>query len=168
MKLSVGLLGIIVILALAVLLVTAILLALFARRRARQAEKANRDLQEEILRIVLGNLLGNAWKFTSNRDQAEIHFGREQNDGETPYFVRDNGAGFDMAYVGKLFGTFQRLHTAGEFEGTGIGLATVQRIVHRHGGRVTATAKVNEGATFYFTPNSGSERMSRTPAVVSV
>jgi light-regulated signal transduction histidine kinase (bacteriophytochrome) len=104
---------------------------------------------------VLNNLLGNAWKFTSKRAEAQISFDREQRNGETTYFIRDNGAGFDMAYIGKLFGAFQRLHTAGEFEGTGIGLATVKRIVYRHGGRVWAEGAVNEGATFYFTlPNS--------------
>jgi light-regulated signal transduction histidine kinase (bacteriophytochrome) len=119
---------------------------------------------KRLLRIVLNNLLGNAWKFTAKRTDAQIIFGREQENGETIYFIRDNGAGFDMAYVGKLFGAFQRLHTAGEFEGTGIGLATVQRIVYRHGGRVWAEGAVNEGATFYFTlPNSketGDEQQS--------
>jgi signal transduction histidine kinase len=106
---------------------------------------------QRLLRILLSNLLGNAWKFTSKRKQPRIAFGGEQKDGETQYFVRDNGAGFDMSYVNKLFGAFKRLHRAGEFEGTGIGLATVQRIVHRHGGRVWAEGAVNEGATFYFT-----------------
>jgi light-regulated signal transduction histidine kinase (bacteriophytochrome) len=104
-----------------------------------------------LLGIVFDNLLGNAWKFTSKRTAARVEFGRTQHAGSSAYFVRDNGAGFDMAYSSKLFGAFQRLHGSGEFEGTGIGLATVQRIVHRHGGRIWAEAEVERGATFYFT-----------------
>ncbi|HEY0722746.1 MAG TPA: PAS domain S-box protein, partial [Pyrinomonadaceae bacterium] len=101
--------------------------------------------------IMFMNLIGNAWKFTSKQQEPRICFGSELNNGETAYFVRDNGAGFDMTYVDRLFGAFQRLHTAAEFEGTGIGLATVQRIITRHGGRVWAEGSVNRGATFYFT-----------------
>jgi len=116
--------------------------------RVREHLLVNGD--KRLLQIMLNNLLGNAWKFTSKRDRAEIAFGRERKDGETVYFIRDNGAGFDMAYVSKLFGAFQRLHLTGEFQGTGIGLATVQRVINRHGGRVWAEGKVNEGATLYF------------------
>ena len=110
---------------------------------------ANGDRQ--LLRIVLENLLGNAWKFTARRPEARISFGVEAGAGGPMFFVRDNGAGFDMAYADKLFAPFQRLHRSSEFEGTGIGLATVQRIVSRHGGRLTASAEVEVGATFSFT-----------------
>ena len=104
-----------------------------------------------LLAIVLDNLLGNAWKYTANREAAVLEFGRTTADGEVVYFVRDNGAGFDMAYSQKLFGVFERLHGAQEFEGTGIGLATVRRIVERHAGRVWADGHVDRGATFFFT-----------------
>jgi signal transduction histidine kinase len=104
-----------------------------------------------LLQIVLDNLLRNAWKFTSRKDATRVEFGVEQRDGERVFFVRDNGAGFNMMYADKLFGPFQRLHGMKEFEGTGIGLATVQRIIARHGGRVWAYARVDEGASFYFT-----------------
>jgi light-regulated signal transduction histidine kinase (bacteriophytochrome) len=104
-----------------------------------------------LLGILFENLLGNAWKFTGKRPKACIEFGRTREGGEEAYFVRDNGAGFDMAYSSKLFGVFQRLHGISEFEGTGIGLATVQRIVSRHGGRIWAEGGVDRGATFYFT-----------------
>jgi light-regulated signal transduction histidine kinase (bacteriophytochrome) len=104
-----------------------------------------------LARVVLENLLGNAWKYTRERDPARIEFGAVPNNGSTAYYVRDNGAGFDMAYAHKLFGAFQRLHSNSEFEGTGIGLATVQRIVRRHGGEVWAESTVGQGATFSFT-----------------
>ncbi len=106
-----------------------------------------------LLKVALENLLGNAWKFTARERGARIEFGadRDPGPGFLVYYVRDNGAGFDQAYADKLFGAFQRLHGQDEFEGTGIGLATVARIVHRHGGRVWAEGRVGEGATFYFT-----------------
>jgi signal transduction histidine kinase len=104
-----------------------------------------------LLRTVLENLLANAWKFTRGRPIARVEVGAVEHGGERHYFVRDNGAGFDMAHVGRLFAPFQRLHLASDFEGTGIGLATVARIVQRHGGRVWAEGKIGHGATVYFT-----------------
>ena len=104
-----------------------------------------------LLRAVVQNLLANAWKFTSRRAVAHVEFGLADVDGEAAYFVRDDGAGFDEAYAGKLFAPFQRLHTPDEFPGTGVGLATAERIVHRHGGRMWARGAVDSGATFYFT-----------------
>ena len=109
---------------------------------------ANAD--EELMRLVLDNLIRNAWKFTSKHARAKIDVGVTRSDGETTYFVRDDGAGFDMTYAHKLFGAFQRLHGS-EFQGTGIGLATVQRIIQRHGGKIWAQGAVEQGATFYFT-----------------
>jgi PAS domain S-box-containing protein len=110
------------------------------------------DGDARLLRIVLENLLNNSWKFTSLRIHSRIEFNAIlQEDGKLAYFVRDNGAGFDMVYANKLFGAFVRLHSTTQFPGTGIGLATVQRIIHRHGGRVWAQGAVEQGATFYFT-----------------
>ncbi|MBI3910285.1 MAG: hypothetical protein HY320_05050, partial [Armatimonadetes bacterium] len=119
------------------------------------AEGVVAEGDNRLLRVVLENLMGNAWKFTGNRQPAVIEFGVAQHEEETAYFVRDNGIGFDMAYAEKLYGAFQRLHRAAEFPGTGIGLATVQRIVHRHGGQVWAEGAVGQGATFYFALGRG-------------
>ncbi len=108
-----------------------------------------------LLRALIENLVGNAWKFTSKRSDARIALGREEVNGVPAYYVRDNGAGFDMGLAHKLFAPFQRLHNLSEFEGTGVGLATVQRIVRRHGGRIWAEAAENQGATFRFTLPDG-------------
>lgn len=117
-----------------------------------------------LLRILLGNLLGNAWKFTSKCGQARIVFGRQPQAGGPPvFFVRDNGAGFDMKYAEKLFGVFQRLHAMEEFSGTGIGLATVSRVVRRHGGRVWAEGAVGQGATFFFTLAGAAPASNQSP-----
>ena len=139
---------------------SALATAAVAQLRAREPERvvdlvvapelrAQMDLA--LARALLENLVGNAWKFTGKTAAARIELGTTQKDGTTAFFVRDNGAGFDMAYAGKLFAPFQRLHGGNEFPGTGIGLATVQRIVRRHGGRVWAEGAVGGGATFYFT-----------------
>ncbi|MDO9019674.1 MAG: PAS domain S-box protein [Deltaproteobacteria bacterium] len=115
------------------------------------ADGLHADLDPRLALALLENLLGNAWKFTGHTAAARIEVGAVDADGAPAFFVRDNGAGFDMAFAEHLFGPFQRLHPAKEFPGTGIGLATVQRIVHRHGGRVWAEGRVGEGATFFFT-----------------
>ncbi len=132
-----------------------------------QSEEPNRRLEcdvednvtvsgsRELLYAALKNLLENAWKFTSKQEMAKIQFASTTLDGETVYFVRDNGVGFDMEYVDKLFGTFQRLHPKETYPGTGIGLATVKRVMDRHKGRVWAESEVGRGATFYFTLPDG-------------
>ena len=136
---------------------------------ALQTESPQRDVEfhiapdllaqgdEGLLIVVLDNLISNAWKYTSKQPHAVIEIGGESDDNETTYWIKDNGAGFNMKYVDKLFGAFQRLHHTHEFEGSGIGLATVARIIHRHGGSVWAEGEENRGATFYFslpkTPN---------------
>jgi light-regulated signal transduction histidine kinase (bacteriophytochrome) len=104
-----------------------------------------------LIELALTNLIDNAWKFSSRCPVAHIELGQAGVDGRSAFFLRDNGVGFDMAYVHKLFGAFQRLHKASDFPGTGIGLAIVQRVVHRHGGRVWAESRPGGGATFYFT-----------------
>ncbi|WP_332777591.1 PAS domain S-box protein [Polaromonas sp.] len=140
---------------------SALVLAVFDGYQERHPERAARlDLEPglmahgdpRLLKQVFDNLLGNAWKFSAGQPQTQIAFGCETgDDGEKVYFVRDNGAGFDMAYAKKLFGAFQRLHSPSEFAGTGIGLATVHRIVERHGGHIWAQSAPQQGATFYFT-----------------
>ena len=105
---------------------------------------------KRLVRILLANLLNNAWKFTASEHEPRIEVGTEIVDGESRVFVRDNGVGFDMIYVHRLFGAFQRLHSQSDFEGAGIGLATARRIINRHGGRIWAEGAVGEGATFYF------------------
>jgi light-regulated signal transduction histidine kinase (bacteriophytochrome) len=142
-------------------------LSMLVRSVAGQIQDANpnrqvsisvrEDLQVEadpnLLKIALENLLGNAWKFTSRRPVAIIEFG-VIDEGGPVYFLRDNGAGFDMQYASKLFGVFQRLHADADFQGTGIGLATVERIMLKHGGKVWASGEVDRGASFYFTLGS--------------
>ena len=139
---------------------SAIAQAVAARLQAAQPERQvdlviQPDLaatgDPRLIEILLTNLFSNAWKFTGPRPSARIEFGKVELEDRPVFFVRDNGMGFDMAFAQKLFGAFQRMHKQSEFPGTGIGLATVQRIVHRHGGRVWAEAQVDQGAVFYFT-----------------
>jgi signal transduction histidine kinase len=125
------------------------------------ASELRADGDSTLLRLVLQNLLGNAWKFTAKSPQARIEFGARDDSGARTYFLKDNGAGFDMRFAEKLFGLFQRFHSANEFPGTGVGLATVQKIIRRHGGRIWAEAipapNAGHGATFYFTLWEGAE-----------
>jgi light-regulated signal transduction histidine kinase (bacteriophytochrome) len=123
--------------------------------------QANAD--PRLLRAALENLIGNAWKFSGKAEHARVEVGLLRDGTEATFFVRDNGAGFDMRYASKLFGAFQRLHSADEYQGTGIGLATVQRIVHRHGGRIWADANPGKGAVFFFTLASRTEAASPAP-----
>ncbi|MBI2383857.1 MAG: hypothetical protein HYV18_07295 [Gammaproteobacteria bacterium] len=128
------------------------------------ADGLHADGDPMLLQLALGNLLGNAWKFTRARPAARIQLGAFDRDGERIHFVRDNGVGFDMAYAGKLFRTFERLHRADEFEGTGIGLALVKRVIQRHGGRVWAEGQPGEGATVFFTLGPIRPRPANPPA----
>ncbi len=109
---------------------------------------------QSLLDIALSNLVENAWKYSSKKPHAKIRFAKQERDGEVVYYIKDNGVGFDTRYINKLFGPFQRLHSDDEYPGTGIGLATVNRIIDRHGGKIWANAKVGRGATFYFTIHS--------------
>jgi light-regulated signal transduction histidine kinase (bacteriophytochrome) len=146
---------------------TSIARTIAAKLRAREPERRVEIAIAEglagegdprLMAIALENLIGNAWKYSGKREAARIEVGSVRLDGNVAYFVRDNGAGFDMAYADKLFGVFQRLHTAEEFEGTGIGLATVQRIILRHGGHIWAQGEVGRGATFFFKLAGGRPR----------
>lgn len=146
------------------LLVQGLLVELRTLAPSRQVEAVvapdiTAEADATLLHAVLQNLVGNAWKYTGRRPQARIEFGAFDHDGEQVFFVRDDGAGFDMAYADKLFDAFQRLHHEEEFEGNGIGLTTVQRIILRHGGRVWAEGAVDQGATFYFTLAPKTERL---------
>ncbi|MBI3935105.1 MAG: GHKL domain-containing protein [Acidobacteria bacterium] len=125
------------------------------------------DCDPALMKQVFANLLSNATKYSRPRDPAVIEVGTVRQNGETVIFVRDNGVGFSMKYADKLFGVFQRLHRQEDFEGTGVGLATVQRIIHKHGGRIWVEAELDRGACFYFTLGSASDTDSEVPATVT-
>ncbi len=127
----------------------------------RIAEGLVADADPDFIRIALANLLSNAVKFTGNQAAPRIDFASETRDGEVVYYVRDNGAGFDMMYADRVFRPFERLHSQDEFPGTGIGLATVQRVIRRHGGRIWADAAIGRGATFFFTLAAHGARPTR-------
>jgi len=122
------------------------------------ADNLRTNADPDLTRVVLENLLGNAWKFSSHEEFARIELGMTYHYSQPVFFVRDNGVGFDMTYADKLFGAFQRLHAMSEFQGIGIGLATVHRIIQRHGGRIWADATVGKGATFFFTLENEGDR----------
>ena len=137
-------------------LVTEVLFGLKEAQDGRKVDVAVEPLppceaDPSLLKQVYANLLSNALKYTRKRDPAIIEVGSQGTNGQTTYFVRDNGVGFDMRYAGKLFGVFQRLHATKDYEGTGVGLAIVRRVIERHGGRIWAEAAPDQGATFYFT-----------------
>jgi signal transduction histidine kinase len=147
-----------------------VLATLRAGDRDRQVETAVEpglaaEGDARLMRVLLENLIGNAWKYTARADPARIAIGHAMIDGASAFFVRDNGAGFDMAHAGRLFGAFQRMHPREEFEGHGIGLATAKRIVGRHGGRIWAEAAVGRGATFWFTLPSGDQPVAAASAL---
>ena len=152
--------------------VEAVIAMLQPESGGRQVEWAISDLPEAecdpvLVRQIFQNLLSNALKFTRPRTHAVIEVSCQEHDGQPVFIVRDNGVGFSMKYVDKLFGVFQRLHRAEDFEGTGIGLATVQRIVHKHGGRVWAEGKLDQGAAFYFTLRMGKQAKSKSNGVTA-